>query len=388
MNGWCWAHAKRWTLAAAWLLLISALPALAAAPLHSSFDLQVPVAPSLINVGGQPQWIYEVQVTNTTDSVLELTRVRVLDGQGDAIADLHGTGLEQRLGGAGRTAEGEQRRILAPGTQAVLYLETEAGMHVSTQALSHRLDYRIMRKQGPVDATVDGARTVVNSTPLPVLSPPLRGGPWIAIHEPSWTRGHRRMVYAVAGRAHIPGRYAIDWVKLDAKGRISAGDEDRAADHYGYGEEVLAVADGVIVAARDDMTESASVAAHPRHALADATGNYVALEIGGGRYVFYEHLKPGSLRVKVGQRVRQGEVIGALGFTGDSSGPHLHFHLADANSPLDADGIPYVLAGFTALGRYPSLDALGKQPWQPLASPGQANRRNERPAPNTVVRFP
>lgn len=388
MNGWCWAHAKRWATAAAWLLVLSPLSVLAAAPLHSSFDLQVPVAPSLINVGGKPQWIYEVHATNTSDNVLELTRVQVLDGQGAAIADLRGTGLEQHLGGAGRTAEGEQRRTLAPGAQAVLYLEIEAGTHASTRALSHRIDYRIMRKQGPVEATVDGARTAVNTTPLPVLSPPLRGGPWIAIHEPSWTRGHRRMVYAVAGRAHIPGRYAIDWVKLDAKGRITAGDEDRPADHYGYGEEVLAVADGVVVAARDDMTESASVAAHPRHALADATGNYLALDIGGGRYVFYEHLKPGSLRVKVGQRVRRGEAVGALGFTGDSSGPHLHFHLADANSPLDADGMPYVLADFTALGAYPSLDALGKQPWQPLAAPEQAWRRHERPAPNTVVQFP
>jgi murein DD-endopeptidase MepM/ murein hydrolase activator NlpD len=375
-------------VAAAWLIAISPLPALAAATLHSSFDLQVPVAPSLINVGGRPQWIYEVLVTNTSDTPMELTRVQVLDGQGAAVADLQGVALEQHLGGAGRTAEGEQRRTLAAGAQAVLYLEIEAGQHASAQALSHRIDYRIMRKQGPVEATVEGARTVVSTTPLPVLSPPLRGGPWIAIHEPSWTRGHRRMVYAVAGRAHIPGRYAIDWVKLDAKGRITAGDEDRPADHYGYGEEVLAVADGVVVAARDDMAESASVAAHPRHTLADATGNYLALEIEGGRHVFYEHLKPGSLRAKVGQRVRRGEVVAALGFTGDSSGPHLHFHLADANSPLDAGGMPYVLADFTALGAYPSLDALGKQPWQPPAASEQARRRNERPAPNTVVQFP
>jgi hypothetical protein len=388
MNVYRRALGKCWTLAAAWLLAISPLPTLAATPLHSSFDMQVPVAPSLINVGGQPQWIYEVYVTNTSDYVMELSRVQVLDGQDGPIADLHGTSLEQRLGGAGRTEEGAQRRTLAAGAQAVLYLEIEAGKHASTQVLSHRIDYRIMRKQGPVEATVDGARTAVNTAPLPVLSPPLRGGPWIAIHEPSWTRGHRRMVYAVAGRAHIPGRYAIDWVKLDTKGRITAGDEDRPADHYGYGEDVLAVADGVVVAARDDMTESPSVAAHPRHALVDATGNYVALEIGDGRYAFYEHLKPGSLRVKAGQRVRRGDVIGSLGFTGDSSGPHLHFHLADANSPLNADGMPFVLAGFTVLGSYPSLDNLGKQPWQPLAAREQAGRQRERPAPNTVVQLP
>jgi murein DD-endopeptidase len=382
------ALGKCWAVAAVSLLATSPLPVLAGASLHSSFDLQVPVAPSLIDVGGRPQWIYEVQATNASDSVLELTRVQVLDGQGEVIAELRGTELEQQLGGAGRTAEGAQRRTLAAGAQAVLYLEIEAGQHGSTPRLSHRFDYRIMRKEGPVEATVDGARVTVDSAALPVLSPPLRGGPWAAIHEPSWTRGHRRMVYAVAGRARIPGRYAIDWVKLDARGRITAGDPDRVADQYGYGDEVLAVADGVVVAVRDDMSESTSIAAHPRHALADATGNYVALEIGANRYAFYEHLKPGSLRVRAGQRVRRGEVIASLGFTGDSTGPHLHFHLADNDSPLDAEGMPFVFAGFTLLGTYPSLDEFGKQPWQPLPAPEQAHREHQRPAPNSVLQFP
>jgi murein DD-endopeptidase MepM/ murein hydrolase activator NlpD len=141
-----------------------------------------------------------------------------------------------------------------------------------------------------------------------------------------------------------------------------------------------------VAATRDDMPESKSVAAHPEHAMADATGNYIALDLGGGRFAFYEHLKPGSLQVKAGQRVKRGQVIGALGFTGDSTGPHLHFHVADANSPLGAEGVPFVFERFEVLGSYPDIGALGSKPWIPAS--GRTSRRDrEMPASNVVVQF-
>ena len=76
-----------------------------------------------------------------------------------------------------------------------------------------------------------------------------------------------------------------------------------------------------------------------------------------------------------------------FGLQGDSSGPHLHFHLADANSPLDAEGMPFVLDRFRVLGGYASLDALGSARWQPLAPGAESERTAERPAPNRVLSF-
>lgn len=156
----------------------------------------------------------------------------------------------------------------------------------------------------------------------------------------------------------------------------------------GYGADVLAVADGIVAATRHDMKESATIAAHPKHSAEDATGNYIAIDLGGGRYAFYEHLQPGSLRVRRGERVRRGQVIGALGFTGQSTGPHLHFHVADANSPLGAEGIPYVFEQFEWLGTYEKIEALGRQRWTPLGGTTAARRAAERPASNVVIRFP
>ena len=59
-------------------------------------------------------------------------------------------------------------------------------------------------------------------------------------------------------------------------------------------------------------------------------GNNVIMEIGDGLYAFYAHLQPGSLRVKVGDKVRRGQVLGLLGNSGNSSEPHLHFHICNA----------------------------------------------------------
>jgi murein DD-endopeptidase len=385
-----WSKPVRAALAAVALcaLLLPPLPAASKSPLRSSFDLHVPVAPAPVTVAGVPQLVYELHLTNFSDEALTLARVRVLDERGGQVADMRGEELERRLGRPGLKANDKQRLTIAPGMGAVLYLEVPAHTQPTAHALRHRVDYAIAGKDAPVAAVVEGARVVVGAAPALVLAPPLRGGPWAAIHDPSWPRGHRRMLYAVDGKARIPGRYAIDWIKLDGEGRNARGDPDRVADWYGHGEDVLAVADGVVAATRDDMAESASVAAHPRNALGDATGNYVALDIGGGRHAFYEHLEPGSVRVRVGQRVRSGEVIGALGFTGDSTGPHLHFHVADANSPLGAEGVPYVFASFEVLGAFPTLERFGSERWQPVASPADAKRRAERPAPNVVVRFP
>jgi murein DD-endopeptidase len=119
-----------------------------------------------------------------------------------------------------------------------------------------------------------------------------------------------------------------------------------------------------------------------RPSLADATGNYVSINIGGGRFAFYEHLMPGLL-VRPGQRVARGQVIGRLGSTGQASRPHLHFHLADTDSPLDAEGQPYLLEGVHVVGRYASIvDFERGAPWQRTVSQPSGPMF---PTPNAVI---
>lgn len=368
------------------LLALQSLPwttAHAAPILHESFDLQVPVAPAPIRIDGQQRLAYELHLTNFSREQLSLQRVEVLDAaNGRVLASFSDDALAARLFHPGAPAGSTD--TLAPGMNGVVYLELALPAGALPSAVSHRIGYA---RATSASFVVEGAKSELDSRSPLVLGAPLRGGPWAAIHSPDWQRGHRRMLYTVDGRARIPGRFAIDWVKLDTMGRTAQGDADVVASAYGYGAEVLAVADAVVASTRDDVTESASVAANPKHALGDATGNYVSLDLGGERYAFYEHLKPGSLKVKPGQRVKRGEVIAALGFTGDSTGPHLHFHVADADSPLAAEGMPFVFEQFEVLGSYPDIGALGTKPWA-ARQPGQALlREQEMPASNTVLNF-
>src|SRR5690606_18245046 len=135
------------------------------------------------------------------------------------------------------------------------------------------------------------------------------------------------------------------------------GDQDRIANWHGHGEDVLAVAEARVVATRDGMHESATLDG-VRHPLDDASGNYVSLDLGDGHYMHYEHLQPGSLRVRPGDRVERGQVIAALGYTGDSNGPHLHAHLSTGARPLAGEGVPLEFLRYELLGTYDSIDAF------------------------------
>ena len=154
------------------------------------------------------------------------------------------------------------------------------------------------------------------------------------------------------------------------------------------GADVLAVADASVVAAVDGRPD-ADQSGRPREAITreNAAGNHVALDLGSGRYAFYEHLQQGSIAVRASDRVRRGQVIARLGSSGSvSSEPHLHFHVANTPSLLGAEGVPFVLREFQTRGAFASIDAFVKGEPFFSSDPAVAPRRVlERPAPNAVV---
>jgi hypothetical protein len=198
---------------------------------------------------------------------------------------------------------------------------------------------------------ITGPELAVDPFVPPVIAPPLRGAGWMNANGCCGPSPHRSGRLAVDGNHLVKfEEFAIDWVQLEGN-RFFAGDGARNEDHFAFGEEILAVADGTVVFVRDGMPEETpnEPPVAVRQPL-DYGGNEVVLELAPGVYAFYAHLQPGSIRAQVGEAVTTGQVLGLLGNTGNSTAPHLHFELADSPDVLTAASLPFVIDAWTLAG--------------------------------------
>jgi murein DD-endopeptidase len=311
-------------------------------PFGIPVDLMVPVPPVPVLLNGKIHLLYELHITNAGDGMLNLRRIDIL-GDGKMMAGFEGSELNGLLYREDEPARADYRS-LPPGLRAIAYLDLaiDAGASPPVQ-IQHRI--------AVADLTLDGPAVAVSQAKPIVLGPPLRGSGWVAINGPSNSSVHRRALLSVAGRYHIAQRFAIDWLRVGADGVSHTGDPKDNKNYHAYGAEVLAVADGVVVELKDGIPENVPGPASRAVPITLETvgGNHIVLDLGGGHYAFYAHLQPGKLRVHNGDRVKRGQVLGVLGNSGNSTEPHLHFHLSDGVSPLGSEGLPYVLDSLGAL---------------------------------------
>ena len=363
------------------ILAVVTIAAQQPTPVVQSVDLAVPFAPVTIRqAGAAVQLVYELHITNFQQTDITIRAVTIA-GDDRRIARYEGDELARRMTRPGFRNDHPTPRLIGPGLRAVVHVWAPLNRPF-VKAIVHTVELDLVRGTETVAVAVTGGQaSVTQFTSAAELDPPLRGGPWIAIYDPLLKGGHRTAIYTIDGRARIPGRFAIDFIAFPDTGALPAV---RAADSNGFGAEVLAVADGTVAIAVDGVAD----ATPPPITLELAPGNHVAIDLGGGRVAFYEHLRQGSVLVKPGQRVTRGQIIARLGSSGSSSiGPHLHFHLADAASPLGAEGLPFVFRQFTYVGRFASLTALlAGEKWQPAVA--AEVRQQERPDTNSVIHFP
>jgi peptidase M23-like protein len=347
-----------------------------------SVDLDVPVAPVMFNQLGATQLVYELHVTNFLQHDIALTALRVRGSNGRTIVEWDYGELARRIIRPGFGNDHPDPQVVGPGVRAVIAIWLPVRPDTISQTVLHSLELNLIRPTGIVTTSVSGRATIDSIAP-PLLGPPLRGGPWVAVYDSLLKGGHRTMFYTLDGRARIPGRLAIDFVGLPPGGVLPPAAERATAN--GFGADVLAVASGVIAIAVDGIADGRQL----QMPIAQAAGNHVAIDLGGGRFAFYEHLQQGSVAVKAGDRVKAGQVIARLGSSGSTSiGPHLHFHVADASATLAAEGRPFVFFGFEHEGAFESIAALIKGQRAVTRRGGASHRSFERPAPNAVIRFP
>jgi murein DD-endopeptidase MepM/ murein hydrolase activator NlpD len=227
-------------------------------------------------------------------------------------------------------------------------------------------------------SSIDSIVVAVRPEAVPVIAPPVRGE-WLAGNGPANGSDHRMAMIALDGRVSIAQRFAIDWVMVGPNGNTFHDTASRSENYWDFGQPVYAVADGEVVAVVDSIADNVPHTPLPPVTLANIAGNYVVLRIAPQRYALFAHLQRGSVRVRPQERVRRGAVLGLVGNSGQTTGPHLHFQIMDGPSPLASEGVPFVLDRFTFLG-------FGRD-FEPDQHPTVAHTR-EMPVDDSVLLLP
>ena len=147
-------------------------------------------------------------------------------------------------------------------------------------------------------------------------------------------------------------RYAYDFVIVDENGTMYKGKPkinlewyddipDNNNDYFGFGVPIYATGNGTISDVRDSVDDNRMVAESEILKNEKAYGgNYIIIDHGNGEFSWFGHLKKGSIKVKKGQMIKQGEVIASMGASGNSLFPHLHYELRNGNGAKKVEGLP------------------------------------------------
>lgn len=347
------------------LLLLLPIPATAArctAPPSPAMAGVPPVdvGPLMLHVLGPPivpvpatdgrmHLAYAAQVTSLADGDVTIEAVEPVDagrgftptGRNEVVA-VDGRAITGKVRLFGTTPPGSRDTATVPaGRSGVMFFDvTYPGLDAVPELLAHRVSLR----------TAGGTAISMLTNPVRIscaeavrISPPLTGSGWWNGNGCCRTvNAHRGATLPVNGSLRVPEQFAIDFVQIAPDGTCCSGAPVRDVRSWRfYDAPVLAVAPGEVMELENDMDDQ--IPGSPEGVTArTAPGNHVIQDIGGGRFVFYAHLRRGTVTAKVGDTLQSGQLVGRVGNSGSTTAPHLHFQVMDRPSALNAVGLPFV----------------------------------------------
>jgi hypothetical protein len=311
-----------------------------------------PPEAQILDGAGHRHSAYELYVTNWGKTPLKITKLEV-NGKDDQkiVATLSATGKQLAtmfvpIGGDGTKPNDP---ALKSGETGVFFIFVD---WLPGQDDPDTFDTAITIEQHGErsgSGTIHTAALEVNQDDPIVIRSPLLGKNWQAANGPSNNSPHRRAMLPVNGQPHIGQRYAIDWIQLGDDGKSFTGDEHDNKSYHAWDQEIHAVADGKLVEVKDGIPENVPNSGKLAVQMTYDTlaGNHIIQQLSEDHYAAYAHLRPGTIKVKVGDTVHAGDVLAHLGNTGNSSEPHLHFQVCDAPSFPASEGLPFAIDQYT-----------------------------------------
>ena len=311
----------------------------------SAQDLEILARPDAIhveNIGGNivpmERVFFHVILHNTSQAPLDVEWVRfdivnsqgvVFSGQysGPALIDLFDSAIDRRR----IEPTAKESLLLQPDERkAISDIFLDFPMGFIGEALLVQAQYKSGDKSDFQKLSTQLRRVPGFSGRLPF------DGIWYVANEHGYLDTHKRF---------LAEAFAYDFVQIGANGRSFQRDGARNEDYLAYGKKVLAAKDGTVVFVRSDIIEN--IPGETTN-VNTPTGNVVVIDHGNSQYGYYGRLRPHSIEVRVGNRVRAGEPIAEVGNSGDSFEPHLHFHVMNNPDPAQADGVPVVFERWKA----------------------------------------
>ena len=340
---------------------------------------------------GQTHLVYELQMTNFSSAEIAVEKVEVIS-DGATLQTLDTAAVTGRLQPAGQR---DSAGTLTRGTQALLFLNVSLAPEAKVPSdLMHRVSVRVnAAPPGHQEFSETGGATTVDRQPVAVIGPPLRGTHYISADSCCDATRHTRAALPVNGRVWVSQRYAVDWEQTDTSRRIYTGPREKLESYVIFGQPVLAVADALVVLVIDGEPEQTPGNFPANIPLDKADGNAVILDLGAHRYALYAHMQPGSIKVRSGEKVHLGQVIGLVGDSGNSIVPHLHFQVTDGPSSLSSNGLPYEISEFEVTGTTAGTKAFDEAesngtpvPVTPIVPPRTV--KQAMPLDQLIINFP
>jgi hypothetical protein len=149
------------------------------------------------------------------------------------------------------------------------------------------------------------------------------------------------------GHRNRSGQFATDGFGLDDNYTLMSHTDESVNENYvGWGRTIIAPAGGIVARSRSDRPDQAVAGVSdpkyyaPEYPDGGDVGNHVVIDHGNDEYSMIAHFMAGSLLVNAGDRVQQGQTLGKLGASGDTSAPHVHYQLQSGPIWEFADGLP------------------------------------------------
>jgi murein DD-endopeptidase MepM/ murein hydrolase activator NlpD len=135
-----------------------------------------------------------------------------------------------------------------------------------------------------------------------------------------WGGDTKEQNYHVAYKSQ---KNAFDMIITNAAGKSHKNDGKNNEDYYAFGKDLIAPASGEVVMVVDGVKDNKPGITNPNY----VPGNTVIIKTSNNEYLFFAHFKQHSIKVKQGQKIQQGDLLGLCGNSGNTTEPHLHFHI-------------------------------------------------------------